>query len=165
MVDPLRVRVAGPLVPFVPGFVAELGGLGYRSHAATHQLRLVAHLSRWLAGSGLDATGLSGVVVGEVLAARRAAGYTRLCSPRALAPLLAYLRGLGVAPPPGIAFAVTPIDELLERYRAYLTLERRLTADVARDYVSMVRPFVADREREDGLDLEGLTGADVSAFV
>ena len=28
--SPLRVRVAGPLVPFVVGFRGELEGLGYR---------------------------------------------------------------------------------------------------------------------------------------
>ena len=29
MNDPSRVRVVGPLAPYAPGFVVELGGQGY----------------------------------------------------------------------------------------------------------------------------------------
>jgi len=35
MKDPSRVRVDGPLEPFAPGFVAELGRLGYSPLGAT----------------------------------------------------------------------------------------------------------------------------------
>ena len=49
-------------------------------------------------GVGLGAAELTAPVVAEYLVARRAAGYTAYRTPKALAPLLAYLRGLGVAP-------------------------------------------------------------------
>src|SRR3954453_17635934 len=93
-----RVGVLGPLRPYAAGFAAELGGVGYTSLSADGQLRLAAHLSRWLAGEDLDAVALTPAVVAEFLAARRAAGYTAHRSPKSLAPLLGYLRGPGSRP-------------------------------------------------------------------
>ena len=55
MGDPSRVRVTGPLTPFAEGFAAELARQGYTRNSAADQVRLLAHLSRWLAAHGLDA--------------------------------------------------------------------------------------------------------------
>ena len=49
MRDPLRVRVSGPLEEYASGFAAELARVGYMRDAAACQLRLMAHLSGWLA--------------------------------------------------------------------------------------------------------------------
>jgi hypothetical protein len=87
VVDPSRARVTGPLQPYAAGFAAELARLGYASGPACGQMFLMAHVSRWLAGEGLDAGGLTPEAAGRFLAARRAAGYTRLLSPKGLAPL------------------------------------------------------------------------------
>ena len=76
MDDVLRVRVVGPLEPYAAGFGAELTRLGYTLFSARLQLGLAAHVSRWLAGEGLDAAALTPVVVAEFVVARRAAGYT-----------------------------------------------------------------------------------------
>jgi integrase/recombinase XerD len=61
--------------------------------------------------------------------------------------------------------AVRPVDVLLERYRGYLILERGLTAATARCYIDSVRPFLAGRARQDGLDLASVTANDVNGFV
>ena len=98
MHDPSRVRVSGPLEVFAPGFAAELARFGYRRVPVVFQLQLMAHASRWLEGEGLGAEALTSEVVERFLAARRAAGYTNYVTARAMAPLLGYLRGLGVAP-------------------------------------------------------------------
>ena len=87
MRDPSRVRVDGPLEPFASGFTAELAGLGYKPTSAALQLRLLAHVSRWLAGGGLTADDLTADVVGRFVAARRAAGHTTYSSDRALAAM------------------------------------------------------------------------------
>lgn len=42
------VRVSGPLEEFAEGFAAELSGLGYSPRGGEAQLRLMAHLSRWM---------------------------------------------------------------------------------------------------------------------
>ncbi|MBV9334753.1 MAG: hypothetical protein JO262_08845 [Solirubrobacterales bacterium] len=48
MGEPSRVRVTGPLEPFAAGFIAELQESRYRPAAAAVQLRVLAHLSRWM---------------------------------------------------------------------------------------------------------------------
>src|SRR5262249_6991556 len=143
--DPSRVRVTGPLAVFAEGFAGELARLGYKPNAAADQLRLMAHLSRWMDAERHEVAGLSPSVAEAFLAARRAAGYVQWLSPRALAPLLGYLRRLGAVPSPAPVPA-TPAEVLLGRYQRYLVTERGLAASTARDYAGLVRPFLAQRE-------------------
>jgi integrase/recombinase XerD len=165
MGDPLRVRVAGPLQGYGPGFAAELARLGYTAGSASVQMFTVAHVSRWLAVEGLEAAGLTPAVAERFLADRRAAGYTRHLSPRALALLLGYLRGLGVVPLPALAEPGTAAEVLLGRYRAYLAGERGLAPGTVGHYVAEAGLFL---DRAAGADLGGLAdlaAAGVSGFV
>jgi integrase/recombinase XerD len=166
MGDPLRVRVTGPLEPYASGFVLELVDRGYTPVSAAHQMRLMAHLSRWLAGERLGSDDLSSARVEEFFAARRAAGYTNYVTRRALTALLEYLRGLGVVPPAGEEPSLSAVEELLARYRAYLRSERGLAVMTARGYVDMVRPFLsAHMDAAGELDMRELAAKDVLAFV
>lgn len=160
-----RVRITGPLKVYAPGFASELTRAGYTENATADQVRLLAHLSRWLAAQGLGAADLTPEVGDAFLAARRADGYTLWLSRKALVPLLQYLRGIGVAPPEPSA-PLGPTDELLGRYRDYLNSERGLAASTVNGYVNFVRPFLRRREAADGtLRLEDLTVQDITAFV
>jgi site-specific recombinase XerD len=164
--DPFWVRVSGPLELYARGFARELVGQGYVRASARYQVQLVAHLSGWLASEGLDAAALDVAVVERFMAERRATGHGNFLSPKALVPLLEYLRGLGVIAPLAPVVAVSAVDVLLERFRDYLLAERGLAVGTVVGYLAKVRPFVAGRVSADGrLDLEGLTAADVSAFV
>ena len=165
MGDPSRARVTGPLRQYAPGFVAELARLGYTANSASGQMFVMGHLSRWLAGEGLDAAELTPQVAERFLAARRAAGYTLYLSMKALVPLLGYLRRLGAVPPLPSPEPATPAEALLVRYRNYLVAERGVVPETARGYVDAVRPFVAGREQAGGLDLGRLTAGEVTAFV
>lgn len=166
MHDPSRVRVSGPLGVFASGFAAELARLGYRRVPVVFQLQLMAHASRWLGREGLGPDNLTSEVVERFLAERRAAGYTNYVTGRAVAPLLGYLRGLGVAPAASPRLAVGAVEVLLAEFREYLAVERALTADTIEGYVLAVRPFLDGRLRDgDELDLAGLSAADVVAFV
>jgi site-specific recombinase XerD len=165
MKDPSRVRVNGPLEAFAPGFAAELERLGYSPIGATLQLRLMARLSRWLESQGLGAAGLMVDVVERFLAERRAAGYRDYVTARATAPLLRFLRGLGVAPPSVPRVSTTAAEVLLERFGDYLSVERAVTAETVEGYVHAVRPFLAGLGGDGELDLRGLTAARVTAFV
>ncbi len=160
-----RVRVNGPLTAYASGFAGELARAGYTENATADQVRLLAHLSRWLANQGLGAAELTPEVGDAFLAARRAAGYMLWLSPKALMPLLQYLRSLGAAPPEPAAM-LSPTGAMLARYRKYLTHERGLTAASAKGYVYAVRQFLHGRERPDGsLPLGELTPADITSFV
>ena len=142
-----RVRVSGPLASFAAGFSDELVRSGYTPLSARLQLRLVAHLSRWLESEEFDAAALT-------LGCRRAvpgrASLRWLCeSPDgagvgAVAWLSARDRGGAAGSPrsPG-----TPVEALLGRYRRYLAVERGLTAGTVRGYVDVVRPFLAESRR------------------
>jgi len=79
----------------------------------------MAHVSGWLEGRELGAGELTAARVEQYLVYRRACGHVRRCSPRALAPLLANLRGLGLAPPTTPALALTATDRLLAEYAEY----------------------------------------------
>lgn len=116
MVDPARARVTGPLQPYAAGFTAELARLGYTNGSAYGQMLLMAHASRWLAGEGLDAGGLTPEAAGRFLAARRAAGYVLYLSAKALEPLLGFLRRVGAAPEVPSPVPAGPADALLGRY-------------------------------------------------
>lgn len=165
MGNPSRVRVVGPLVPYVAGFRAELEGQGYRLNAVSNQLQLMAHVSRWLASQSLGVEDLTGERVEEFLAARRAAGYRLWCSLKGVAPLLAHLDRLGVLPVCAPAIASTPADELVERYRVYLVEERGLAVGTVTGYVHVAGLFLATRPPVPGLELGTLTAAEVIAFV
>ena len=164
MGDPSRVRVTGPLAVFTEGFTEELARLGYKPNAAADQLRLMAHLSRWMDAEQHEVAGLTPPAAEAFLAARRAAGYVMWLSPRALAPLLGYLRRLGAVPAP-VPVPATPAEVLLGRFQRYLVTERGLASSTARDYAGLVRPFLAQREAAGGLNLAQLTAAEVTAFV
>jgi integrase/recombinase XerD len=47
-----RVKVVGPLAPYALGFGQELVRRGYTDLSAAEQLRLMAHVSRWMASEG-----------------------------------------------------------------------------------------------------------------
>lgn len=159
------VRFSGPLEKYAHGFAAELSRQGYKVSGAKGQLFLVAHLSRWLADHGFELTALaSPEVAKEFCADRRTEGYTNYRTVKALVPLLAHLRELGLVDPAPVV-ELTPGQVLLERYRGYLISERGLATATARGYVDAVRSFVAAREVEDGLDLAQLSAGEVTAFV
>lgn len=167
MTNPSWARVRGPLAPYVDGLRAELERLDYTPLTAAAHVRLMAHLSRWLARHGLEASGLTPATVDAYFAERRAAGYVGHVTGRALQPLLGYLQRLGVVPPPVPVAPTRPKERLLAQYRDYLTTERGLAQTTADLNVRMVRPFLTDqaRMRQGRVDLEHLTAAEVAAFV
>jgi integrase/recombinase XerD len=157
------VRVTGPLAPYAEGFAGELARLGFTALSARGQLGLAMHLSRWPAGAGLGTADLTGPAVTEFLAARRAAGYTAYLTPKALVPLLAWLRGQDVAPPEESIASADPTGVLAERFRGYLLAERGLQPKVASGYVARVRPFITGCLGAGGL--RQVIAADVTGFM
>lgn len=158
-----RVRVTGPLAGFAAGFCEELAAQGFTDWSATAQLRLMAHVSGWLADQGLDANSFTSERVDEFVAARRQQGYTRRLTSRALAPLLDHLRSLGAVPPPR-PIERTDVERLVDRYRDYLLIVRGLTVGTVGLYTDVASRFLA--EHTWGVeDLKCLEPGDVTQFV
>ena len=152
MRGPCEVRVTGPLAPWALGYIDELATHGYAPVSAADQLRLMAHVSRWLKGRGLEPHELRPRLIAEFLAQRRRAGYSNGLSKRAVAPLMAYLERLSVitsSPEP----ACTPLDTLMERYCRYLRDERGLAESSVRTYEPVARQLLNEYFGKAEIDL------------
>jgi hypothetical protein len=163
MGEPSRVRVTGPLEPFAAGFIFELQESGYRPAAAAVQVRVLAHLSRWMQEQRVSAEALREPELERL----RCEHLVRVASVRGagMTVVLGHLRELGVVPAQA-PVVVTAADELLGGYRRYLTVERGLTAGTVRSYIDIVRPFVESRVTETGaVELWDLSPADVLGFL
>ncbi len=164
--NPYWAKVHSPLDGYVDGFRDELLRLGYTPLTAAGHVRLMAHLSRWLAREALPASALTSSTVDRYFAERRAAGYYNERTPRALQPLMSYLRRLGVVPTEPPRTPTGPLEVLLSQYQDYLLVERGLVASTAALDVRLARPFLATRMCADGqLDLAGLSAGEVATFV
>ncbi len=160
-----RVSVLGPLAPYVAGFSTELAAQGYRPRTVEDHVRLLAHLSRWLAANRLGEAALTPQTVEEFLLTRRKDRRTHLLSARAVVPLLGYLQRLGVVGEPVAKVACTPAEVLLEEFRGYLVRERGLVEGSVRLYVNVGRLFLVERLESTRRDLEHLTVGEVKQFV
>ena len=161
----LRVRVTGPLVELAPGFAEELSRLGYTRLSAHGLLRVMAHLSRWMATQGLVSSELTRPRLMQFLGERRSAGCRYWVSERGLRPLVAYLVGSGAIPAPELALEESPVDHLLKAYGRYLVAERGVTMATIAGYRAAVRPFLEQHVHGNGLELGELGTADVTSFV
>lgn len=157
----------GPLGPDLrAGFRARLAELGYSESGARWHLRLMAGLSDWLAGRGLEPAALTGAVIREFADARRQEG-RGLWTPAGLAPLLGFLRDCAGAPaqdgrpvPP----PVSPEEALLAAFERYLTSERALAAESARVYSRAARAFAVQVCLPDG-GVRPVAAPQVTKFV
>jgi len=157
-----EVRVTGPLAPYAADLRSALHDAGYSPLTAVTQLRLMAHLSRWLAEGHLSVAELTGERVDAYLRARRA-DHTQLCSRRALRPLLEVLAASGAlqADPP--AEPASPTDVVLASFGRHLRSERGLDASTAGAYVARAKRFLAGLAPE--RDIGTLGARDVTAAV
>jgi len=162
---PSRMVVTGPLAPYADGFRDDLGGRGYAARSIGGQMCLVAHLSTWLARQELPVAGLTADVAAEFLRVRRDAGHRSGVTDRAVAPLLGYLRGLGVVAQPGRRVPETAVEVLLEQFRCYLVEERGLAAASVRSYLRYGGLFLTELGAPLDAAVAELAAEQVTAFL
>jgi site-specific recombinase XerD len=158
-------RAAGPLAEHRPGYQAELERLGYTRNTVKHHLVVVSQLDRYLLAEGAALGAVDEELIGRFVAARTEENLAACRSPRMLAPLLSYLRRLGVVPPAVPAVPGSPADAVVAGWRQYLLAERGMTPAAARGYTDVVRPFLAARDDGGCVRLDGLGAAEISAFM
>lgn len=160
-----RGPLDGPLLPYGPGFEAALTGQGYSADSIGRHLRLMVHVSRWLAGQRLAAGDLTVGCARRFLRFRQAQGYAHPASMAGMAPLLDYLGSVG-AVPAAEPQATGPADALIAGYRRYLLQERGLSPrSSVPHYVDVARRFVAHVPAGTPGGLRGLTAAAVTGFI
>ena len=157
-------RKPGQLGPQVEGYRAWLAGRGYTPQTVRNMLADLGRVGRWMSGEGLVAAELGEDAMVAFAVAWHAAGRRRALGPRAMMPLLSYLREAGVTPaakPPQTAVGV-----LLGEYRMWLVRERGLAAATVLRYENTARRFLQQQAMPGGvLTPAGLTGVDVNVFL
>lgn len=164
MFDPASVRFRGPLRPHVEGFWAELRRQGYAPLSGRNLLLVAAHFSRWLDDRRLELSDLCEELVASFLAHRRRKGYTQFLTPRALRPLIDYLRGVGIVVR-SAAIAEAAIDRLLREYAEYLARDRCLSAATIRGLTDFARAFATSRFDAESPAWDELTASGIADFV
>lgn len=163
---PSTVRVHGPLREYARGFAADLAERGYAEGSVVHHLYLLGHLSRWLAEHQLDLVQLSEERAACFLRDRRGAGKTNRSSPRALVPLLRYLRGMGAVPVPLPQVAATQLDQVIDEFTTHLLRDRGLAAQSITYYRRAAHLFLSTQiSSPTSTGIAALTAANVSAFL
>jgi site-specific recombinase XerD len=157
-------RKPGQLGPQVEGYRAWLAHRGYTSQTVRNMLADLGQLGLWMSREGLVTADLGEDAMVAFVAARQAAGHRRTLGPRAMKPLLSYLREAGVTPE--AKPRRTPLGALLGEYRIWLVQERGLAAATVLRYENTARRFLQQQAMADGvLKPAGLAGADVNAFL
>lgn len=140
-VDGRGVFVGGPLEGFARGFEAELVRRGFLRKSLANQLRLLAHLSRWLDAEGINADALTAPEVEMFLTERRRT-HTGLFSRKALGPVLDWLAGEGAIPTAAAVAPVASDGPELAGFEEYLRGERRLADSTIAASMARARRFL-----------------------
>lgn len=155
-----QVRVRGPLERHAAGGRAAFAALGYAPGTIENHVRVLAHLSQWMAVEGIVPSALSQAEVERFFAVLRTQ-WRRPPTGRTLAPLLGWLRDQQVVPPASRVTCATPIDVLVGRYGTWLVPERGVSPATLRGYTATARRFLAGCPTA----VADLRGADVTAFL
>ncbi len=135
---------------------------GYRPSTVEDQAFLMGHVSRWMAGEGLQPSAFNVDAVERFRQARRES-HSHLSGARGLDQLLDYLRGLGAVP--GLPAADSLVGRVVADYREYLVSERGLTEGsvVLRERVA--RLFLGELAEPIEVALRELRPGHVTGFV
>lgn len=160
------VRVGGPLAGFSSGLLAGLVERGYSPGSLTGQVRLLALLSRWMERAGLSPANVNESVIAGLVADHHAVGEALSVRPESFRHVLAALRTAGpTGPAPTSLLKATPLDDLLDGYRAYLTDTLGLSPSTIHGYSHSARRMLTVVCDSDPERLGGLNAADISRFV
>ncbi|MGH2840333.1 MAG: site-specific integrase [Solirubrobacteraceae bacterium] len=145
---------------------AWLAAREYTPGTARNMLKELGVLGRWMTDQEVEPGRLDAAAIEAFLAARHAAGQRRVPSMRAMYPLVSFLREAGVMAPDDGPERLTALERFIDVYRCWLVSERGLADATVIRYERLARRFMAERVSDAGeLDVAGLTGADVSAFL
>jgi len=158
-------RKAGLLGPEVEGYRVWLSHRGYTPGTVRNMLKDLGQVGVWLSAEGLESARFDEKRASAFLAARRRAGHRRVPGPRAMVPLLTYLREAGVVPAQNPT--LSPLGELLGQYRMWMVQERGLAAMTVLRYENTARRFLQEQATDDEGMFEpaALAGADINAFL
>ena len=157
---------AGPIREHIDGFVDQLISLGYARSSIAEHLRLLRRFNQWLCHHHVGIADIDASIIGGFLSARATRRLTRRHGGKSLLHrFLHHLRTLGAVPSPTPALDPSPRAHLERAFRRYLGSERGLCATTIQTYTTVFRRFLAEQLGHGACSVDGLTVADVSAFV
>lgn len=150
-------RNDGQLAGQVEEYRGWLEQRGYTPGTMRNMLKDLGKVGRWLHGQGLSATDLNEKVLSAFLSDLRESGAKRVPGPRAMVPLLEFLRHCGVSP--AAAPVSTPLGTLLDDYRRWMVRDRGLAPTTVLRYENTARRFLEEQCQSRGVFLpSALTG-------
>lgn len=158
-----RLR-AGPFRDCIDLYMDRLRKDGYSLVSARFSIRIVDFFIRWLIEGHFDCKDTN-----EQLAACFFDSEARGCRLRggdraAIRRFIAVLRDAQVIAP-ALPPTLTPADQILESYRAYLERRQGLSPRSCEAYLKFTRPFLRDMSIVQTGHFAGLTQADVLGYV
>ncbi len=156
-------RRPGRLGPFVDGYRARLLERGYSPGSVLRSLATLGHLDRWMDRHDTPVDELNGDAV-QAFLEDHVNQYGHLPTASVM-PLLDRLQAEGVISYEPMKLS-SPLHGFVDEYRNWLAVERALSPDTVRGYTRLASRFLEERvSAENELWVEGLTGADVTAFL
>jgi len=157
-------RKPGELGPHVEGYREWLTQRGYTTLTVRNMLKDLGEVGQWMSGEALVTAQLDEEAMTSFRATSQANGRRRGLGPRAMLPLLTYLRELGVTP--ARQPSQTALAALLAEYRHWMLQERGLAPTTVLRYENTARRFLQQQALIDGaLEPAHLTGVDINAFL
>jgi integrase/recombinase XerD len=159
-----RVRVTGPLAPCASEFQGQLLALNYTPASAAAHLILMSQLSRWLEAQRLAPRFLTTALFERFLIDNRAQGHRFPKSARGAQLLVTFLRKKGIVPEAPAA-ALSPTEEVLERFRRYLVNERGLADGTIFNHLHAAKLFFNSLDGDISAHLDKLGPPSVRRFI
>lgn len=157
-------RKSGVLAGEVEPYRDWLAERGYTPDSIRLLLRNLSQLGVWLGARGLSGSAICPDDVHAMFAERRRQGRRLVPGARGTAALLQFLRECGLLVE--VACEPSPLEKLLVSFCGWLADERNLAASTVLRYENTARRFLIEQALHAGaLDIAGLTGADVNAFL
>ena len=153
------------LAEHAPGLTAHLTVQGYRPDTVARHVRLLAHLDRCLEAEDLAPDQLTAQLIERFVQSRRANRHAVWPSHRGLAPLLGYLREIGVVPTSVEVAGASTIERMLASYRHHLIAERVLVETTVRRHEYHARLFFSELTESVRSDPTRLSARDVIAVT
>lgn len=153
--------IEGPLAGWATDMAERLRELGYAPGSRQNQLALVAKLSRFLERKGLSASDLSPVVLGRFCSSLRRGDRSQPTA-KTFAWLVEFLADVGIEPPAVPDQPRSEVDDMVERYRRFMLVERGLAPDTVVNYARTLASFLAEHADR---PLDDLDAGDVSRFM
>jgi site-specific recombinase XerD len=146
-------------------YATAIAQQGYARHSIRTQVVVIADFSRWLQQRHIGLQDLDGKVVDRFVRHHQQQTGIRRGDAGILHRFLAMLCQTGVVEQRQELSVQNPRQKITDAFRRYLLQERGLSRATLQNYVPFIDQFLAERFRNQTLNLSALRAADVTGFV